>query len=150
MEDRKDEVMTLVERIQEIFGAALPIWFNLDDKGCVIDIKVNMKNLCLVTKWYDEMWYCAFTNEKIDSNWFDLKRQQYSQDEEIRNIFDEVVKNEIQALSEKAMYIVSRRESEKIEEMLGIDFIDCFRAKELPVLLKEYAAKGMLGAEIEI
>ncbi|MBR4110752.1 MAG: hypothetical protein IKK43_03565 [Clostridia bacterium] len=148
MEERKEEVMSLVQNIQEIFGKTLPIWFNLDEKGCVINIKVGKKNLCMVTEWYDELWYCASSNEKIDNTWFDQKIEQDVQHEDVKYIMDTIVKCGIKSLSEKVMYLVATPESEKIEDALGTYFIDCFRTKELPILLKEYVVNEMLDGNL--
>lgn len=144
MENRKEEVMSLVERIQEVFGNTVSIWFEIDEKGCVINVKLEGKNICMVTEKYDEVWYCNSTNEKIDNSWFDLKMQEYSQDEEIQDIFEMIQKYEIKSLSERVMHLVSNPEIEKIENVLGIEYMGSFKAREVPILLKEYVVNEIV------
>lgn len=148
MEERKEEVMSLVERIQDIFGISTPLWVDLDEKGCVINTKIYGQNICMVTEKYDEVWYCNSTNEKIDNLWFDIKIQQYSEDEEISDIFEMIQKYEIKSLSEKMMHLVSNPESEKIENVLGIEYMGSFKAKEIPIMLKEYVVNETLYTKL--
>lgn len=147
MEERKEEVMDLVKKIQNIFESSSPISFDMDEKGCVINVRVGEKNLCMVTEWHDENWYCASSKEKIDHRWFDERIKKENQPESIKYILENIDRCGIKALTEKVMYVVATPDSEVLSDVLGTCYIDSFNAKELPILVKEFAVNEFIEAK---